>query len=60
MIKLDDPIAKYLPAELIQGVHVYESTDYGRQLTEQQGSVGRLVLGDKGPQFFRRRISHRE
>jgi len=28
LLDLDDPISKYLPAELIRGIHTYEGTDY--------------------------------
>lgn len=32
LLNLDDPISKHLPADLIQGIHVYEGTDYSTQL----------------------------
>ena len=33
---LDDPISKYLPEELIQGIHVYEGKDYSLEITIKQ------------------------
>jgi len=33
---LDDPIAKYLPEELIQGIHVYKGRDYSHEVTIKQ------------------------
>ena len=32
-LSLDDPMSKYLPAELIQGIHVYEGRDYSHDIT---------------------------
>ncbi len=32
-LSLDDPMSKYLPAELIDGIHVYEGKDYSREIT---------------------------
>jgi D-alanyl-D-alanine carboxypeptidase len=32
-LSLDDPISKYLPADLIQGIHVYEGKDYSNEIT---------------------------
>jgi len=33
LLSLDDPISKYLPKELIQGIHVYKGKDYSREIT---------------------------
>jgi CubicO group peptidase (beta-lactamase class C family) len=33
---LDDPMSKYLPKELIQGIHVYKGKDYSREITIKQ------------------------
>lgn len=33
LLQLDDPIAKHLPASLIQGLHTYKGTDYVPQIT---------------------------
>jgi D-alanyl-D-alanine carboxypeptidase len=35
-LSLDDPIAKYLPEGLIQGIHVYQGRDYSREITIKQ------------------------
>jgi D-alanyl-D-alanine carboxypeptidase len=32
-LSLDDPISKYLPADLIQGIHVYKGEDYSNEIT---------------------------
>jgi CubicO group peptidase (beta-lactamase class C family) len=32
-LSLDDPIARYLPKELIQCIHVYKGRDYSREIT---------------------------
>ena len=32
-LSLDDPMSKYLPEELIQGIHVYEGKDYSYEIT---------------------------
>ncbi len=32
-LSLDEPMSKYLPAELIDGIHVYEGKDYSREIT---------------------------
>jgi len=32
-LSLDDPMAKYLPEGLIQGIHVYKGRDYSREIT---------------------------
>lgn len=34
-LSLDDPMSKYLPQELIQGIHVYHGKDYSREITIQ-------------------------
>jgi D-alanyl-D-alanine carboxypeptidase len=36
LLSLDDPMSKYLPEELIQGIHVYEGKDYSREITIKQ------------------------
>ncbi len=33
VLSLDDPMAKYLPDKLIQGIHVYEGEDYSLKIT---------------------------
>ena len=35
-LSLDDPISKYLPADLIRGIHVYKETDYSNEITIKQ------------------------
>jgi len=35
-LSLDDPMAKYLPEEFIQGIHVYEGKDYSSEITIKQ------------------------
>lgn len=35
-LSLDDPMAKYLPEELIQGIHVYKGRDYSHEVTIRQ------------------------
>ena len=32
-LSLDDPMSKYLPEELIQGIHVYKGKDYSHEIT---------------------------
>jgi CubicO group peptidase (beta-lactamase class C family) len=32
-LSLDDPMSKYLPKELIQGIHVYKGKDYSQEIT---------------------------
>ena len=32
-LSLDDPMSKYLPEQLIQGIHVYKGKDYSREIT---------------------------
>ncbi len=36
LLALDDPMAKYLPKELVQGIHVYKGQDYSTQITIRQ------------------------
>jgi D-alanyl-D-alanine carboxypeptidase len=36
LLALDDPIAKYLPAALVQGIDVYHGQDYSKQVTVRQ------------------------
>jgi CubicO group peptidase (beta-lactamase class C family) len=35
-ISLDDPMSRYLPEKLIQGIHVYQGRDYSHEITIQQ------------------------
>jgi D-alanyl-D-alanine carboxypeptidase len=35
-LSLDDPMSKYLPGELIRGVHVFKGKDYSREITIKQ------------------------
>jgi D-alanyl-D-alanine carboxypeptidase len=35
-LSLDDQISKYLPEELIRGIHVYNGKDYSREITVEQ------------------------
>jgi CubicO group peptidase (beta-lactamase class C family) len=35
-LSLDDPMAKYLPEEMIQGIHVYKGRDYSHEITIKQ------------------------
>ncbi len=35
-LSLDDPISKYLPADLITGINVYEGKDYSNEITIEQ------------------------
>ena len=35
-LSLDDPMSKYLPEELIQGIHVYKGKDYFHEITIKQ------------------------
>ena len=36
IISIDDPISKYLPKELYQGIHIYEGKDYSDSITIKQ------------------------
>jgi D-alanyl-D-alanine carboxypeptidase len=36
LLALDDPMAKYLPKELVQGIHVYKGQDYSSHITIRQ------------------------
>ena len=36
ILSLDDPMSKYLPEELIQGIHVYKGKDYSHEITIKQ------------------------
>ena len=36
VLALDDPMAKYLPKELVQGIHVYKGQDYSTRITIRQ------------------------
>jgi CubicO group peptidase (beta-lactamase class C family) len=35
-LSLDDPMSKYLPGALIQGIHVYKGKDYSHEITIKQ------------------------
>jgi D-alanyl-D-alanine carboxypeptidase len=35
-LSLDDPMSKYLPKELIRGIHVYKGKDYSQEITIKQ------------------------
>lgn len=35
-IKLDDQLIKYLPPELVSGIHIYERRDYSKEITLRQ------------------------
>jgi D-alanyl-D-alanine carboxypeptidase len=35
-LSLDDPVAKYLPSELINGIHVYKGKDYSGEITVRE------------------------
>jgi D-alanyl-D-alanine carboxypeptidase len=35
-ISLDDPMSRYLPEELIRGIHVYKGKDYTKEITIRQ------------------------
>jgi D-alanyl-D-alanine carboxypeptidase len=35
-LSLDDPMSRYLPEELIRGIHVYKGKDYSREITIKQ------------------------
>ena len=35
-LSLDDPMSKYLPKELVQGIHVYQGKDYSFDITIKQ------------------------
>jgi D-alanyl-D-alanine carboxypeptidase len=35
-LSLDDPMSKYLPEDLIKGIHVYKGKDYSREITIKQ------------------------
>ena len=35
-LSLDDPMSRYLPRELIQGIHVYKGKDYSLEITIKQ------------------------
>lgn len=35
-LSLDDPMAKYLPSELINGIHVYNGKDYSAEITVRE------------------------
>jgi CubicO group peptidase (beta-lactamase class C family) len=49
-LSLDDPMAKHLPDELINGIHVYKGHDYSREITIAQllshTSAYRLLFGE--------------
>jgi len=51
-LSLDDPMAKYLPSELINGIHVYNGKDYSAKITIREllshSSGIADYYGDKG------------
>jgi D-alanyl-D-alanine carboxypeptidase len=36
LVDIDDPMAEYLPEELVQGIHIYQGVDYSRGITIKQ------------------------
>lgn len=36
LLRLDDPISRYLPTELIRGIHVWKGKDYSGEITVKQ------------------------
>ena len=51
VLALDDPIAKYLPADLLNGIDVYRGHDYSRQVT-----IRELVSMTSGiPDYYQER-----
>jgi CubicO group peptidase (beta-lactamase class C family) len=52
-LSLDDPMAKYLPSELINGIHIYNGKDYSAEITVREllsHSTGVAdYYSDKGP-----------
>jgi len=45
-IKLDDPISKYLPSEMIEELHVYQGKDYSQEITIRHLLSHRSGLAD--------------
>jgi CubicO group peptidase (beta-lactamase class C family) len=45
-VALDDPVAKYLPQELIHGIHVYNGQDYSAEITIQELLAHRSGIAD--------------
>lgn len=45
-LSLDDPMAKYLPGTLIQGIHVYEGKDYSGEITIRELLSHRSGIAD--------------
>jgi CubicO group peptidase (beta-lactamase class C family) len=39
-LALDDPMSKYLPDDLIRGIHVYQGRDYSHEITVEQLCAG--------------------
>ena len=47
-LSLDDKIAKYLPAEMVKGLHILKGTDYSNQIT-----IRHLISNTSGiPDYF--------
>ena len=46
LLALDDPMAKYLPKELVQGIHVYKGKDFSNQITIRQLLSHSSGIGD--------------
>jgi D-alanyl-D-alanine carboxypeptidase len=47
-LSLDDPMAKYLPEGLIQGIHVYQGKDYSHEITIKEGIADYYTEKQKG------------
>ena len=45
-LSLDDPMAKYLPPELVRGIHVYRGRDYSGEITIRQLLSHRSGIAD--------------
>lgn len=55
LARFDDPIAKYLPPELIQGMHIYKGKDYSQDI-----QIKHLLSNTSGlPDFFEEKPKHR-
>ena len=46
VLSLDDPMSKYLPPELIRGIHQYGGTDYSARITIRQLASHRSGIAD--------------
>ena len=45
-LSLDDPISKYLPADLIQGINIYKGKDYSNEITIKELLSHTLGIAD--------------